>query len=73
MRKPLTIILKAIEKAGYKAGKDIYLALDVASSSFYLEKEKKYHFEKSSGEKLSSLQMIDLYAKTGKEISYCIY
>ncbi|HTB32609.1 MAG TPA: phosphopyruvate hydratase, partial [Bacteroidia bacterium] len=48
----LNFILKAIEKAGYEPGKDIFLALDVASSSFYLEKENKYHFAKSSGEKL---------------------
>jgi len=59
----LDMIIQAIEKAGYKAGKDIYLALDVASSSFYLEKEEKYHFKKSSGEKFSSSQMIDLYAE----------
>lgn len=62
----LDIILKAIEKAGYKAGKDIYLALDVASSSFYLEEEEKYHFKKSSGEKLSSTDMIELYDKLVK-------
>ncbi len=59
----LDIILKAVEKAGYKPGKDIYLALDVASSSFYLEEEAKYHFKKSNGEKYSSADMIDLYAK----------
>ena len=57
----LDFILKAIEKAGYQAGKDIFLALDVASSSFYLEKENKYHFAKSSGEKLSSKDMIAMY------------
>jgi len=57
----LDFILKAIEKAGYKPGKDIFLALDVASSSFYLEKEHKYHFAKSSGEKLTSQDMIALY------------
>src|SRR3984885_11531652 len=57
----LDFILKAIEKAGYKAGKDINIALDVASSSFYLEEEGKYHFKKSTGDKLSSLEMIDLY------------
>jgi len=62
----LDLILKAIEKSGYKAGKDIYIAIDTASSSFYLEEEKKYHFKKSSGEKLSSAQMIDLYAKLVK-------
>jgi enolase len=59
----LDFILKAIEKSGYKAGKDIYLALDTASSSFYLEEEGKYHFKKSTGDKLSSLEMIDLYVK----------
>jgi len=62
----IEFILKAIEKAGYKTGKEIALALDVASSSFYLEKEKKYHFVKSSGEKLSSKDMIDYYAKLVK-------
>ncbi|HTA27707.1 MAG TPA: phosphopyruvate hydratase, partial [Bacteroidia bacterium] len=63
----LDIILKAVEKAGYKVGKDVFLALDVASSSFYLEEEGKYHFKKSSGEKLSSGDMIDLYAKLVKD------
>jgi len=62
----LDIIIKAIEKAGFKAGKDIYLALDVASSSFYLEEEKKYHFKKSTGDKLSSTEMIDYYTKLVK-------
>ena len=41
----LELILQAIEKAGYKAGKDIYLALDPAASSFY--KEGNYQFENS--------------------------
>jgi len=47
----LELIMLAIEKAGYKPGKDIYLALDCASSSFY--KDGKYSFEgglKTSGE-----------------------
>ncbi|HTB30487.1 MAG TPA: phosphopyruvate hydratase [Bacteroidia bacterium] len=59
----LDFILKAIEKSGYKAGKDIFIALDTASSSFYLEEEGKYHFKKSTGDKLSSADMIELYAK----------
>ncbi len=58
----LDFIMNAIEKSGYKAGKDIYIALDTASSSFYLEEEGKYHFKKSTGAKLSSTEMIDLYA-----------
>jgi len=63
----LDLILKAIEKAGYEPGKDVYLALDVASSSFYLEKENKYHFAKSSGEKLASKDMIALYQSLVKK------
>jgi enolase len=63
----IEFILKAIEKAGYKAGKDISLALDVASSSFYLEKEKKYHFKKSTGEKLSNKEMTDYYVQLCKK------
>ncbi|QGU06859.1 Enolase [Corynebacterium occultum] len=42
-RAALDLILEAIEKAGYKAGEDIALALDVASSEFF--KDGKYHFE----------------------------
>lgn len=57
----LDFIMNAIEKSGYVAGKDVYIALDVASSSFYLEEEKKYHFKKSSGAKLSSADMIAMY------------
>ena len=63
----LDFIMKAIEKAGYKPGKDIALALDVASSSFYIEKEKKYHFIKSSGEKVTSKDMIALYESLVKK------
>ena len=59
----IEFILKAIEKSGYKPGKDIYLSLDVASSSFYLEDEGKYHFKKSTGEKYSSADMIEIYSK----------
>ncbi|TAL63477.1 MAG: phosphopyruvate hydratase [Bacteroidetes bacterium] len=55
-------VLKAIESAGYKPGKDIYIAIDAASSEFYDAKTKKYHFKKSSGEKLSSSEMVDYWA-----------
>lgn len=59
----ITVILQAIEKAGYKPGKDIYLALDPASSEYYLPEEKVYHLHKSTGDKLTSAQMVD-YWKT---------
>ncbi len=59
----ITVILQAIESAGYKPGKDVYIALDPASSEYYLEEEKMYHLKKSTGEKLTSAQMVD-YWKT---------
>ena len=54
----LTLIIEAIKKAGYKAGKDVYLALDVAASELY--SNGKYRFE---GKKVSSEYMIDFYEK----------
>ena len=54
----LQLILESIEAAGYKAGKDISLAMDVAASEFY--KSGKYHLA-SEKRKLSAKQMIDLY------------
>lgn len=54
-------VLTAIEKAGYKPGDDIYIAMDAASSEFYLEKENVYHFKKSSGQKLSPAEMVDFW------------
>jgi len=52
----LNLILQAIEKAGYRPGKDIYLALDCAASSFY--KDGAYQFEDS---KKNSADLISLY------------
>jgi len=59
----ITVILQAIEKAGYKPGKDVFIALDPASSEYFIEEEKVYHLKKSTGEKLTSSQMVD-YWKT---------
>lgn len=60
------VILQAIEKAGYKPGEDIQLALDVASSEFYLEDEGVYHLHQSSGDKLTPTEMA-AYLKTMSE------
>ncbi|OGN91666.1 MAG: phosphopyruvate hydratase [Chloroflexi bacterium RBG_13_50_10] len=54
------LILAAIDLAGYKAGKDCFIALDPASSSFY--KDGKYFLSKE-GTTLNSSQMIDYYAR----------
>jgi len=58
----IEIVLKSIEDAGYKPGVDIWIAMDAAASEFYDSKEKVYHFKKSSGEKLTSHQMVDYWA-----------
>jgi enolase len=57
----ITVILQAIENAGYKPGKDVFIALDPASSEYYIEDEKVYHLKKSTGEKLTSAQMVDYW------------
>ncbi|MFH0977391.1 MAG: phosphopyruvate hydratase [Spirochaetota bacterium] len=58
---PLEVIMEAIAKAGLKAGKDIMIALDPASSEFYDSKTKKYVFSKSDKSKRDSAQMVDFY------------
>ncbi len=57
----IEVVLQAIEKAGYKPWDDIRIALDPASSEFYLPEEKMYHFKWSTGEKLTSSQMADYW------------
>jgi enolase len=58
----VTIILQAIEQAGYRPGEDIYMALDPASSEYFLTDENVYHLKKSTGEKLTPAQMVDYWA-----------
>ncbi len=60
-------ILAAIKSAGYKAGKQIFLALDVASSEFYDSKKQRYIFKKSDGTKMTADQIVDFYAKLTKK------
>nr|MBN2278511.1 phosphopyruvate hydratase [candidate division Zixibacteria bacterium] len=62
----LEVIMEAIGKAGYKAGKDILLALDPASTEFYDTKTKKYDL-KGEGKKFTSDQMIEFYEELVKK------
>src|SRR5215472_11667220 len=55
-------ILQATKDAGYKAGSQIFVALDVAASEFY-NGDGSYTFKKSTGKKVSGEQIIDLYVK----------
>jgi len=56
-------ILRATKEAGYKAGKQIFLALDVAASEFHDAARGKYVFKKSSGPKLSGGELVDFYVR----------
>jgi enolase len=55
----LELILESIQSAGYKPGKDIYLALDVAASEFFTD--QRYFFKKSDGSKKDTSEMIAFY------------
>lgn len=55
-------VLIAIEKAGYSPGKDIFIAMDAASTEFYDEKSGMYIFKKSTGDKLTSSEMVSFWA-----------
>ncbi|GAB5539569.1 MAG: phosphopyruvate hydratase [Salibacteraceae bacterium] len=54
----IVYVLRAIESAGYKAGKDIYIAMDAASSEYYDKKKGKYVFKKSTGQEFTSEEMV---------------
>ncbi len=57
----LKVIIKAIENAGYKPGKDVVLALDVAASEIYNREEKVYEL-KSENRTLTSDEMVEYYS-----------
>jgi enolase len=58
----LEVILIAIEKAGYKPGDDVMIALDPASSEFYNKKTGLYEFKWSDGSKRTSEEMVEFWA-----------
>lgn len=58
----IQIVLQAIEKAGYKPGQDIFIAMDAASSEFYDATLGKYRFKKSDGSTRTSDEMIAFWA-----------
>jgi enolase len=56
----IELIIEAIEKSGYRAGEDVFIALDPAASEFY--EDKTYLFHKSDGSRKTSEEMIRLYS-----------
>jgi len=55
------VILQAIEKAGYKPGDNVMLAIDPAASEFYDVEKKRYVFKKSDKREISSAEMVDFW------------
>ena len=56
-------VLTSIEKAGYKPGEDVFIAMDAASSEFYNKEKGKYIFHKSNGMEKSPEEMVDYWAQ----------
>jgi len=54
-------IIQAIEKAGYRPGEDVFFAMDPAASEFYDQESKEYHFKKSSGKRVTSSEMVQVW------------
>lgn len=60
-------VLTAIEKAGYKPGEDLAIAMDAAASEFYNKEKKAYEFKKSDGKILSSEELADYWTEWVKK------
>ena len=59
----IELVLKAIEKAGYRPGEEVFIAMDAATSEMYDEKTGMYTFKKSDGKKLTSSEMVEYWAQ----------
>ncbi|HFA49680.1 MAG TPA: phosphopyruvate hydratase [Bacteroidetes bacterium] len=60
-KEAIETILKAIEKAGYRPGEDVMIAMDPAASEYYNKKEAVYHLRWSTGDKLTSSEMVTFW------------
>ena len=63
----IEIVLKSIEKAGYRPGDDVFIAMDAATSEFYDEKTGLYTFKKSSGKQMNGDEMVNYWAEWCKK------
>ena len=60
-REALDLVLEAVNQAGYKAGENVFLALDVAASELWVEEDKKYEFKKSGEKSRTADEMVEMY------------
>ena len=63
----LEVVIAAIKQAGYKPGKEVFIALDPAASEFYDAAAKKYVFKKSDGSKHTAAQMVEFYDRLARK------
>jgi enolase len=63
----LEVIAQAVDKAGYKLGEDIFIALDVASSEFFDKAKNKYVFKKSDKSERTAAELVSYYADLKKK------
>lgn len=63
----IKIVLQAIESAGYKPGDEVMIAMDAAASEFYDASSGQYHFKKSTGDKLTSSEMVNFWTDWSKK------
>src|SRR5437764_3399990 len=63
----LATIVEAIEKAGYKLGEEVFIALDVAASEFYNAAQKRYVLKKSDGSTRTVEELISCYQELAKK------
>lgn len=59
----MEMVLKAVENAGYRPGEDVFISMDAAASEFYNSEESVYHFHQSTGDKLTSSEMVDYWVE----------
>jgi enolase len=60
-REAVDVVLEAVTQAGYKAGDNVFLALDVAASELWVDEDRKYEFKKSGESARSADEMVRLY------------
>ena len=63
----IKVVIQAIETAGYKPGDDVMIAMDAACSEFYDASSGTYHFKKSTGDKLTSAEMVSFWTDWSKK------
>jgi len=63
----IQVVLQAIETAGYKPGDEVMIAMDAAASEFYDASSGHYHFKKSTGDKLTSAEMVSFWTDWSKK------